>query len=353
MRQLGRSMDLGFIYSHQCNITCRHCGILSSPHNKNRMVHGDAERYIREAAALRPLIGTIAFTGGEPFLFQSEHLELIKLSSSLGLATRVVTNGFWAHDVEKATSTLSRFREAGLREINFSADVWHLEFLDPSLLRNALEAARRLNYWRLVSYAMPDDSPPVAEFCRLYDIPEEEVVLYERNQFGRILADPRLREEYRERIFLIAGHVIGLGRAADHPSDLTFRAVEEYSRNACHEVNNKPVIYPNGDVYACCCAGGRVEPFRVGNLHDSTLSNLVYRMHGRIQFKFINCFGPREMYETAVRERPDIPRAEEYSSICEMCVKANEAITPLEMDQILTSRFAELVISWLTSKDSA
>ena len=76
-------MELGLMLSHTCNITCRHCGILSSPQNKNRMRLEDARRWIIDASHI-PIIKHVNFTGGEPFLFQDEHAELLALCRSLG-----------------------------------------------------------------------------------------------------------------------------------------------------------------------------------------------------------------------------------------------------------------------------
>src|SRR5207249_7965204 len=93
---------------------CRHCGILSSPTNRNRMTLELAERCIRQAAALSPKITTLVFTGGEPFLFVPDLERMIGLCYDLGLSTRVVTNGFWARDTARGRDILHRLRLAGI-----------------------------------------------------------------------------------------------------------------------------------------------------------------------------------------------------------------------------------------------
>ena len=64
-----RRVELGLMFSHTCNITCRHCGIFSSPQNKNKMRLEDARRWIMDAARI-PIIKQINFTGGELFSFR-------------------------------------------------------------------------------------------------------------------------------------------------------------------------------------------------------------------------------------------------------------------------------------------
>jgi MoaA/NifB/PqqE/SkfB family radical SAM enzyme len=331
-------MDLGIMYSHTCNIACRHCGILSSPHNKARMKLEDALRFIDEAGALHPFIRTIAFTGGEPFLFQDEHAAMFARCRELGLATRVVTNGFWAPTVDAGLKVLRRMQEAGLGELNFSADKWHLEFLDPAVLRNALECARQLRFVRIVSFVIDSDEHPIGEFCRLYEIPADSVRLFRRSVFEEIYADPARAHELNDKIFLSAGHVIGLGRAAEYPEEVFDRPLDAYANAGCDEIANRPVIYPDGDFQACCCAGGKVKAFSVGNLHSASLRDLIARMRDRTHFRFINAFGPKEMYEAVRQVRPSVKRKLLHSSICEICVRANDGVTPEEMDDILEHR---------------
>lgn len=334
--QAGARMDLGIMFAHTCNIACRHCGILSSPQNKEKMPIEDALRFIEEAAALRPLIQTIAFTGGEPLLFQDEHARMFARCRELGLSSRVVTNGFWASTMPKGLEVLGRMKAAGLDELNFSADLWHLEFQPASTLRNALECARQLGYTRIVSFVFNrDDAPPIDQFSALYGVPREDLALLDRETFEAIYADPARNHELLDKVFLSVGHLIGLGRAAEYPEDILHRPVDAYTGAGCSEIGNRPVIYPDGDLQACCCAGGKIEAFTVGNMHRSSLKDLIARMRGRSEYHFINNFGPKDMYKAVRAARPDVKRRLTYSSLCEMCVRAHDGVTAEEMDSLL------------------
>lgn len=343
-----RPMDLGMMFAHTCNIRCRHCGIDSSPQNKARMALADAERFVREAAELRPLIGTIAFTGGEPMLFQDEHAGLFALCRSLGLRTRMVSNGFWASTVERGMAVLSRMHDAGLDELNLSADRWHLEEMPAEVLRNALECARRLGYMRIVSYVINSDDPPLPEFCRLYGVPEADVRLIVPGLLEAIAADPARHGEMYASVWMTAGHLIGLGRAAEHPDQLCHRPLSAYPPMACGEINNRPVIYPSGELQGCCCAGGRTEAFVVGSLHERPLRDLIAAMWARTHFRFINTFGPRAVLDAVTRARPERRRRLTYTSICEICVRACEGIGPQEMDALLEEEAMRKMLGYLT-----
>lgn len=318
------------MYTHTCNITCRHCGILSSPQNKNKMRMEDARRYITEAAAI-PRFEKVTFTGGEPLLYQDEHVELLELCKAHGLATRIVTNGFWAKKRDKGLALLSRLKEAGLEEINFSADKFHLEFQDASILKNGLECARELGFARIVSFVTNEDVPPLDAFSRMYDIPRDQLVDL-RLYMDHLDVMERLKDE---KIFVFYGGLIGLGRAEDYPEELRYVPLSVFpSGEGCHEVVNKPVIYPDGDFQACCCAGGKMKTFTVGNLHEHSLRELYEKMFRRSHWLYINSYGPKELFEAVARARPDLPRRETYTSICEVCVRATEGLDPEEVDRI-------------------
>lgn len=131
-----RPRELALMYSRRCNIACRHCGIESSPYVRGEMGLPAATRFIAEAASI-PQFMKMTFTGGEPMLYQNEHIQLFELCAGLGLQTRMVTNGFWARDRQKGYSLLKRLKEAGLCELNFSADIFHLEFQKRETLHHA------------------------------------------------------------------------------------------------------------------------------------------------------------------------------------------------------------------------
>jgi organic radical activating enzyme len=334
-----RSLELALMYSHQCNIECRHCGILSGPHNKTKMPFEDAKRYILEAAAI-PNFKKITFTGGEPFLFQDEHVELLALCKANNLLTRMVTNGFWARTVDAGMRVLSRMKDAGLTELNFSADKFHLEFQDPQILRNALECARQLDFARIISF-VTNREDPLGQFSQMYGLPAEDVM-----DLREALKDvKRFDALRRDKIFVYFGGLIGLGRAEEYPEELLFFSLDIFQGGPCGEIVNKPVIYPDGDFQACCCAGGKIKSFTVGNLHKDSLLQLFKKMLGRSHFRYINSHGPRELYDIVRRARPELPRRGEYTSICEVCVRGTEGLSGDEIDAIVDAATVEQMLA--------
>ena len=325
-----QSSEFALMLSRMCNIECRHCGIESSPRIKERMPLEEAERLILEAATI-PAFGKVTFTGGEPFMLPDELAQLISLCAKLDLETRVVTNGFWAKNKKRGMEVLGRMRAAGLTEINFSADQFHLEFLAAETLCNALDCAKAHGLNRIVSFVSNGDSDPLDEFSELYGISREE--LFDLRFIGN--DEVLINEIGRDHVLIFYGGLIGLGRALENPQDLRFYPVDFFQvGKPCHEVVNKPVIYPDGTFQACCCAGGKIRSFTVGSTRENDLATLYTRMHSRAHFRLINTHGPRQLWNCVKAARPDLEFAESYTSICELCVRATEKLSAAEADRI-------------------
>lgn len=334
-------LELAMMFARTCNIACRHCGIESSPQNHDRMTLAEAQGYIVEAASMKNF-RKITFTGGEPFLFQKEHLALIELTTGLGLSTRAVTNGFWAANLEKGRDFLARLKAAGLGELNFSADRFHLEFLDAGVLRNALELCREAGYKRIISFVTNEPGDPLDEFSRMYGVPRDQLA-----DLRLYMTDLDKAEELKDQYtFIYAGGLIGLGRAAEYPAELKYAPFDFFpDLRACGEVLNKPVIYPNGDFQACCCAGGKLSTFTVGNVKRESLLDLYEKMSGHSRYRFINTYGPKELFKVIAAARPDLPRPNKFTSICELCVRATDHLTFAEIDAIVDGALAARTLS--------
>lgn len=86
---------LWFNTGSQCNLTCEHCYIESSPHN-DRLAYISAEEVERTLDEVDSLdLGTrlIGFTGGEPFL-NPAFPDMLALTLARGFDVLVLTNGF-------------------------------------------------------------------------------------------------------------------------------------------------------------------------------------------------------------------------------------------------------------------
>lgn len=339
-----RPRELGIMYSRRCNISCRHCGIESSPEVTDCMGMVAARRIIVEAAAI-PGFAKMTFTGGEPLLYPRQHLELVRLCTDLGLDSRIVTNGFWARNAAHGRRLLNRLRDVGLGELNFSADRFHLEFMPADVTTRALELAREASFVRIVSFVTNDVSkPPLDQFAELYGV--DRSTLRDLRDEAGAAGQPRLE---LDPIYIYSGGLIGLGRAAREAHELHVFA-ESYFPDAlaCGEVVNKPVVYPDGSFQACCCAGGKIKAFTIGNAFEHSIATLYAMMESRSGFSFINSHGPKALYRLLKAERA-VPARVGFPSVCDMCVHTFESADAPTLDRLAGDEIVRRTLDILTA----
>ncbi|MFX1364775.1 MAG: radical SAM protein [Promethearchaeota archaeon] len=133
-----------FLLTYTCNYSCDHCFLYCSPNSKGTFSLTQIKQVLGEALK----IGTVEwvyFEGGEPFLYYPLMIEGIKLANKMGFKTGVVTNSYWATNVEDALIWLKPFSEIGINEISISDDSFHFGDEELNLAKNARRAVENLN----------------------------------------------------------------------------------------------------------------------------------------------------------------------------------------------------------------
>ena len=136
--------DLNLVYTYRCNITCRHCISNCGPQRREVMGVRRARQHV-DALAVAKELRTVGVTGGEPFMYHADLVQLMQyVSERYRLPLGVVTNCYWAHSEAAARRKLEPLHAAGLRTITVSCDDYHLEHIDPRCVRNAVACAAGL-----------------------------------------------------------------------------------------------------------------------------------------------------------------------------------------------------------------
>jgi MoaA/NifB/PqqE/SkfB family radical SAM enzyme len=85
----------------------------------------------------------IYFEGGEPFLYYGVLLNGVELAAAYGFQVGIVSNGYWATDMDDAVTCLKPF--AGLiQDLSISSDSYHWSEKLEQQTRNAVAAAEKL-----------------------------------------------------------------------------------------------------------------------------------------------------------------------------------------------------------------
>lgn len=300
---------LGLYYTMRCNAACAHCGVWSSPDRKERMGVDQAKRYIRELAGLGTAKGVV-FVGGEPLLHLEDISELIRYTHSLDIQTQVSTNAFWASSDSRARDYLERLADAGLDYLALSADSYHSEFIDP---RNVGRAFRIARDFRLIRKLQVVRSRVNVEGDSLYEatgIDPAECLDSREFKLRRHDAD----FDARPYIIVHRNGVAPFGRAAFLRNHAELFALDELDEFPCYMVGKFPLIYPNGDVFACCCIAGFYRPYHVGNAESESLAHLAERMASNVVYEAISKVGPVSLAKSC-----GVGQGAEFANECHAC----------------------------------
>lgn len=134
---------LHILLTYSCNFKCDHCFVWGSPRQTGTFTLEQLEAVFQQALDLGT-IKQIYFEGGEVFLHYPLLLRAVARATELGFWTGVVSNGFWARDLEKVRAWVQPLVDAGLKDLSVSIDSFHNDEGTAARLQAALEVIREL-----------------------------------------------------------------------------------------------------------------------------------------------------------------------------------------------------------------
>jgi hypothetical protein len=157
---------LHFLLTYECTYECDHCFVWGSPFQSGTMTLGKIRHILSQAED----VGTIKwiyFEGGEPFLYYPILLEAVRESAMRGFQVGLVTNIYWAKEVEDALTWLSPFKGM-VQDLSISRDLFHGNEELERMAENACEAAEQLGIpIGVISIAQPMGSEAEAAVGQL------------------------------------------------------------------------------------------------------------------------------------------------------------------------------------------
>ena len=327
-RRVLQPQSLTVLTTSRCTAACRHCNMSSGPDRSDTLswdqLRDALEQWFVEAPPER-----VVFAGGEPTLLGDVLVRAVALCSERGVATRVVTNGWFASSPEAARSVLAPLRAAGLDELNISTDDFHLPWISLQRVRHAYDAAVELDFAAVVIATCYGPSSPMT-VERLgpafgFEAADDDSV-EDRVGFG---VGGREQERVRWRgqtALMVSGgatQAIGRGRSALTDSELLPPppAGQLASLGGCPWAVRSPAISPRGHLLACC--GFELEDNPIldfGSLEETPLAALLDRADADLIANMIALIGPPRIREVLEEHWPDEVRfSGPYRSYCEVC----------------------------------
>lgn len=265
--------------------------------------------YLDQILAVEDIL-SVCFTGGEVFTVYDLLRSSVREAGRRGLASRLVTNGFWATTVEKAREKLLPLVDNGLITVNVSYDKIHEGFIDRSRVQNVVHAALELDVEVVVAHLTLGGSAP-------------ETV-------GQILSELEVSSE--SNISMVLGQVNPSGRAAENYSLEQLGVVDvngaegERMHDVCNYVVRDPAITPDGNLTACCGTtvtnpDGFCREFVVGNLNERSLVELLEEMEYDPLFTALMIEGPWYLYHQLCNHDPDLLPRHRFVHVCDLCAQ--------------------------------
>lgn len=160
--------SMGLTLSYYCNASCSHCYNSSGP-NRERKTLTWSE--ISNAMSFYKKIGVdeIGISGGEPFLFFENLIDVIDGLKKLGIQ-RIVpfTNGFWGNDLLQAENFLIRLKNIGFGlnkgdQIKISVGEYHQKDIDLDYALNIAELHYKILNKKAIFDIEQVEDPKLAE----------------------------------------------------------------------------------------------------------------------------------------------------------------------------------------------
>ena len=278
---------LHLLLTYQCIFECDHCFVWGSPWQRGVMTLPKIKDILQQALELGT-VDSIYFEGGEPFLYYPVLLAGVREAARLGFRVGVVSNAFWANDVEDALKCLEPL--AGLIEkLTVSSDLYHYSEVISRQAENARLAAEQLGIpFGVISIARPQWEAAGEQTGQLPD--GESGVMY-RGRAARALAP----------------------NAPKHPPE---------SFTSCpHEDLREPGrvhVDPLGYLHVC-------QGIAIGSLFQTPLTRICQEVDpaGHPILAPLLEGGPIEL-----ARRYQVPYAEGYADACHLCYETRLALRP-------------------------
>lgn len=288
---------LTILGTYQCTAACKQCCFESSPSVRGRLSGDVILQRITEAQGYFSSLRMVVFSGGEAFLLKDDLFNAVAHCQTLGLHTRIVTNGSWGKREQTAREFAGRLASAGLKEINFSTGKDHQEWVPWNSVANAAHACAEAGISTLITVECDTE---------------------ERTLTKEVTSDPRISDLLGEdRIRVSSNSWMPFHSDAEH-------RIQDINRselqNGCEQIFGNIVVTPHDNLSACCgLTLEHIPEMRLGQLTEGGMARM-YRAQADDFLKYwIKVDGPYKIIERVLGEQA-APLLKDVVHICQACV---------------------------------
>lgn len=310
--------SLAILTTYFCNAECDFCEC--GPNVKGKISLNDMINHINEAYSLGT-VGQVVFTGGEPTFLGDTLFKAISHANSLGMLTRVVTNGWWGKSAKRADYIVGQLQKAGLSEINISVDDLHQQWIPLKHVKNAFHGCLRAKLNCLIAHKSYKKAKITKEYLENYF--EVNLIDYVDNK--EYSPDEQLR-------LISSGGIVPVGRKPTIPikeDDLLY----SNCNRSCPAVLKDIVVDPEHNVLPCCGIVTKQLPeLTLGNLKERRMIDILIDANKNLILNWIALEGPASIAKFIMSIDPSIKFKKKYVNECHLC---NEILSRKEIRQLL------------------
>lgn len=287
--------NLVLVYTMACPLRCDYCCHPVEDFGPVKLAVDESVDWIHQAAEI-PGIARVVFTGGEPFLYPKDLLEILRRTDDTDLPARIVTAAHWAATPERARAALEPLVEHRLRELVISTDPSHQEFVPRAYAENAARAASALGLQVELAGVFWDEHTQV-EDC--VDVPAGALTIRHK--------------------------VSPTGRARNAKLPGSFYGPVKERMGGCRPSGRyEYTVYPDGEVYPCCSGRHNIDAkLTFGNARETPLAEIVARVRRDTYTRTVFTTGFWDIYALAQHRFPEVyarlPALEPQASVCHVC----------------------------------
>lgn len=299
-----RRAALLLIVTLGCTSSCDHCCLSCEPGKASlRLSVEEMSSCIDQALDLG--ICSVGFTGGEPTIYLSDILPLMRKAHNLGLHVDIRTNASWAKSLSATRDMIRRMKDSGLGRLGFSYDSYHAS-IPISNLHYAIAVARELHLSFYLDWMSSGKSVEQVSGILGIEYPREL----------RTVSGP-----------LRVGRAVSLGdEHFSFTSTESLRLCPSWCRSPSHPLVN---VFPGG--YAAfhpCCWINPALLHRVNLSSDTWMRELAQRTGSSPMVNFLLSRGVTGLIE----ESPPSHLREKYSYSCDACYDLLGTLFPDEVE---------------------
>lgn len=288
---------IALISTFRCTAACENCCFGCNPRQGRAMTLDEMKTYVDKCLETWPdAIKDLDITGGECMTIPDTIECIAEYATQRGLSVCILSNAFWATSKAKATKTLRRLADKGVKIVIFSSGDNHTRFVPFCNVRTAAVAAARIGLETKMRIEIHRGSTPL----------EKEI--NEDAELTWLINTGKIQLTYDEWMdFVKKGRTFKID------------SIRGKKYMACYGLFYSVNINPYGEVYCCCgLPNSRIPYMRLGNINKEPIRDIYERAFDDVLKVWLRMKGPHDILQF-VQDKTGWKFNWHTNHICDLC----------------------------------